>query len=198
MRESSRFSTGTSSRLLVLHAVIGAAAGGGVASLHGSAVTAIALAAALMGMLAALARDNASTYLLRDVIVLPGMLLGFLGSGVCAVLEGRPLHQGLAMSLAGLTFGFAVPWIARAVASRAFRREALGLGDVKAQAMIGSFLGPTNLVGFWICLICAFLLAMAALRPKGNMPTGYLYLGAALIATGVGSSRWGELIPIFS
>jgi prepilin signal peptidase PulO-like enzyme (type II secretory pathway) len=46
------------------------------------------------------------------------------------------------VSLAGLAFGFGLLWLVRYLGSKAFKREAMGLGDVFLMGAVGALFGP--------------------------------------------------------
>ncbi len=88
--------------------------------------------------------------LLPDFVTVGGMVLGvasalgeslvrFAGHPEASVLTcARPLVD----SLAGLVFGFGLLWLVRWVGSKAFRREAMGMGDVFLMGAVGALFGP--------------------------------------------------------
>ena len=45
-------------------------------------------------------------------------------------------------SLAGLVFGFGLLWLVRWLGSKAFKREAMGMGDVFLMGAVGALFGP--------------------------------------------------------
>jgi prepilin signal peptidase PulO-like enzyme (type II secretory pathway) len=45
-------------------------------------------------------------------------------------------------SLGGLAFGFGLLWLVRFAGSKAFKREAMGLGDVFLMGAVGAIYGP--------------------------------------------------------
>ncbi len=88
--------------------------------------------------------------LLPDFTTVGGMVLGLAFSLVqaawlaCAV-GGRGRDAAwipLAWSLAGLVFGFGLLWLVRWLGSKAFRREAMGMGDVFLMGAVGALFGP--------------------------------------------------------
>ncbi|MEC7584893.1 MAG: A24 family peptidase [Planctomycetota bacterium] len=85
--------------------------------------------------------------ILPDVLTKP-----FMGVGVAAslVVTGylppldptlTPMMNGLLSSLVGLGTGFGLTWLIQVGARAAFRKEAMGFGDVKFMGAIGAFLG---------------------------------------------------------
>ena len=86
--------------------------------------------------------------LLPDFVTVGGMALG-VGYGLfkCIVagsLCGWSLDalRPLAFSLSGLVFGFGLLWLVRFLGTKAFRREAMGMGDVFLMGAVGAIFGP--------------------------------------------------------
>ena len=78
--------------------------------------------------------------LLPDFVTVGGMILGLLYNGYLSIT----LHSSLytLTSLAGLVFGFGLLWLVRWLGSKAFRREAMGMGDVFLMGAVGALFGP--------------------------------------------------------
>ncbi len=88
--------------------------------------------------------------LLPDFVTVGGMILGvtealaFTAFNFAYGGEG-PLLLRLSFllnSLTGLAFGFGLLWLIRYLGSKAFRREAMGLGDVFLMGAVGALFGP--------------------------------------------------------
>lgn len=92
--------------------------------------------------------------ILPDEITVPGipiaMALSFLVP--CLHLASSRL-QGLAMGLAGAAVGAGILLAIRTLGTWFFKKEAMGLGDVKLMAMVGALIGP------WKALLVDFILA---------------------------------------
>ena len=88
--------------------------------------------------------------LLPDFVTVGGMLLGvaywtlFSLSFKNFALEfsNLKMYLPLAWSLAGLAFGFGLLWLVRFLGSKAFKREAMGMGDVFLMGAVGALFGP--------------------------------------------------------
>lgn len=88
--------------------------------------------------------------LLPDFVTVGGMLLGvaywtlFSLSFKNFALEfsNLKMYLPLAWSLAGLAFGFGLLWLVRWLGSKAFKREAMGMGDVLLMGAVGALFGP--------------------------------------------------------
>ena len=90
--------------------------------------------------------------LLPDFTTVGGMALGVAESLalVCFNLvhgDGAGASMWLRLypflfSIGGLVFGFGLLWLIRYVGSRAFKREAMGMGDVFLMGAVGALFGP--------------------------------------------------------
>ena len=88
--------------------------------------------------------------LLPDFVTVGGMVLGVIQSVVVAVSfrNFHPEFLNLRMylpvfwSLCGLAFGFGLLWLIRFLGSKAFKREAMGMGDVFLMGAVGALFGP--------------------------------------------------------
>ena len=78
--------------------------------------------------------------LLPDFVTVGGMILGVAARGVdsCRLQSFAPI----AVSIAGLVFGFGLLWLIRFFGSKAFNREAMGMGDVFLMGAVGALFGP--------------------------------------------------------
>ncbi|MCM8776894.1 MAG: prepilin peptidase [Candidatus Omnitrophica bacterium] len=93
------------------------------------------------------------TYLISDVIVLPGIVIGFL----CAIFFPQ-MHYGITRigsiwySFTGILVGSGILIFLAMVGRLLFKKEAMGGGDIKLLAMIGAFLG-------WKCVFITIFFA---------------------------------------
>ena len=78
--------------------------------------------------------------LLPDFMTVGGMVLGLAVGGVesCLMRSFAPV----VWSAIGLAFGFGLLWLIRFLGSKAFRREAMGMGDVFLMGAVGALFGP--------------------------------------------------------
>ena len=78
--------------------------------------------------------------LLPDFVTVGGMILG-LGYNAVAYSFAHSFEP-IVKSLVGLVFGFGLLWLIRFLGSKAFKREAMGMGDVFLMGAIGALFGP--------------------------------------------------------
>lgn len=96
--------------------------------------------------------------IIPDQITKPGIGAGLLASVAIPSLQRVPLRlfpadfalapdrmNALATGLAGALWGWLLLKSVRVLGELVFRKEAMGLGDVKYMAMLGAFLGPHTL-----------------------------------------------------
>ena len=78
--------------------------------------------------------------LLPDFVTVGGMVLGVAVGAIdsCRLQSIAPALS----SVAGLAFGFGLLWLIRWLGSKAFKREAMGLGDVFLMGAVGALFGP--------------------------------------------------------
>ena len=87
--------------------------------------------------------------LLPDFVTVGGMILGILYWLVISLSFEHwsfrfcvKMFAPLYFSVAGLVFGFGLLWLIRWLGSKAFKREAMGLGDVFLMGAVGALFGP--------------------------------------------------------
>ena len=78
--------------------------------------------------------------LLPDFVTVGGMILGVAVRSVdsCRLQSFAPIVA----SIVGLVFGFGLLWLIRFLGSKAFKREAMGMGDVFLMGAVGALFGP--------------------------------------------------------
>lgn len=161
-------------------------------------VAGFALSLVFVALLVACTFIDFDHQILPDRLTKPGMALGVLGGlwpGIAGPISADPatpfaLRTALA-SLAGLGAGILVTGGIRKLGTVVFRKEAMGLGDVKFLGMIGAFLGWQGalLTMFLGCIAGALVGGAANLRGglSARIPFGpYLAIGAlvAMLAGG--------------
>jgi leader peptidase (prepilin peptidase)/N-methyltransferase len=163
----------------------------GAYELRAEGAAAFGLHATFVSLLVASTFIDFDHQLLPDALTKPGIAIGLLGGlwpGIAGTICDDPstAHalRSLLASFAGVLTGAGVTWSIRALGSRVFKREAMGLGDVKFLAMIGAFLGWKGalLSLFLGCVSGAAFGAVAMLRGGGaRIPFGpWLALGAVV------------------
>ena len=88
--------------------------------------------------------------LLPDFVTIGGMILGFLYNLIMTYIlvweRGTGGLTSLFWSICGILFGFGLMWLIRFLGSLAFKREAMGMGDVFLMGAIGAIFGPIAVV----------------------------------------------------
>ncbi len=110
--------------------------------------------AALGAALIVLTVIDLKEMILPDEITVPGIPIGIALSFLVPCLHlADSRWQGLMRGLAGAAVGAGVLLAIRTVGTWFFKKEAMGLGDVKLMAMVGAVIGP------WKVLLVDFILA---------------------------------------
>lgn len=89
--------------------------------------------------------------LLPDFVTIGGMILGVVFWAVNGFKLMNSdwtgyMYMPLFESLLGLALGFGLLWLVRWLGSKAFRREAMGMGDVFLMGAVGALFGPVAVV----------------------------------------------------
>ena len=140
----------------------------------------------LAGLLLALSAVDIATYRLPNPLTLTGALLAvgltlaFRRTELLRMLMGAGVGVGLLLFMA-------------LVGQLLFRKETLGMGDVKLAGMAGLFLGPWNTAGMFIIGIFSGALIGGALALIGGRGWGSrLPFGPYLAAGAIVSLLWGD------
>jgi leader peptidase (prepilin peptidase)/N-methyltransferase len=82
--------------------------------------------------------------LLPDFVTVGGMALGLVANAYDSFFFWGKIYweNYLLYCVGGLVFGFGLLWLVRWVGSKAFRREAMGMGDVFLMGAVGALFGP--------------------------------------------------------
>ena len=141
--------------------------------------------ALFLTILLGIAMTDAREYIIPDEFSIGGLVIG-LGFSLIWGLEG------LKVAAIGAAVGFAVLWLIAWLGKHAFRKEAMGGGDIKMMAMVGAFVGwqgvfLTIFLGSVVGTIIFGPLALVG--KKKDVPFGiFLALGAVV------TFLWGDLV----
>lgn len=132
--------------------------------------------AILFSLLLTIALIDGQHYLIPDALSLGG-----LGAGLAlSLLPGFPTPL---VALLGAALGFGVLLAVGVLGEWAFRKPAMGGGDMKMMAMVGAFLGPAGamLTIFLGALAGTLIFGPISLKTKKDVPFGvFLAVGAAI------------------
>ena len=158
----------------VIEALVGVLFG---ASFVGYGLSLHAVSAAVFGtLLLGIAITDARHYLIPDEYTWGGLAIGLL----LALGGGVP---GFLQALLGAAVGFALLWGVAQAGAWVFREEAMGGGDIKMMAMIGSFVGWRGvlLTVFAGAALGSLIFVPLSLKKKRLVPFGvFLAVGAAV------------------
>jgi Flp pilus assembly protein protease CpaA len=147
----------------------------GITVIYGT--TLHALSAALFGtILLGIAITDARHYIIPDEFTWGGLVIGLL-----LALSGG-VH-GFLMALLGAAVGFVLLWIVGMAGTWVFKEEAMGGGDVKMMAMVGSFVGWQGvlLTVFAGAALGSLIFIPLSIKKKRLVPFGvFLAVGAAV------------------
>jgi len=147
-----------------------------------------ALTAALFGtILFGIAVTDARHYLIPDEYTLGGLVLG-LG------LAWRHGVRGFGAAILGAAVGFALLYVVAWAGEKAFKKEAMGGGDIKMMAMVGAFVGWKGvlLTVFGGALLGSLVYVPLSLKKKRLVLFGVFLAAAAALAFELGDPivRW--------
>jgi leader peptidase (prepilin peptidase)/N-methyltransferase len=141
------------------------------------------LSAAIFGtLLLGIAVTDAREYIIPDEFSLGGLIIGL-------ALSFAPGAPSPLWSLLGAALCFALMYGVAVVGEWAFKKPALGGGDIKMMAMVGAFLGPlySLLTIFVGSFVGAIIFGPIGLKTGKLVPFGvFLAIGAIIVLI------WGE------
>ncbi|MDK3156802.1 A24 family peptidase [Kamptonema cortianum] len=151
----------------------------------------------LVGMLIAGSAIDFEHYIIPDEITKTSILLGIAFSAVWPDLHGtQDYGASFGWSLWGAVVGYGLLWLVGYFGEKAFKKEAMGMGDMKLMAGIGAFLGAQAVVFSLIAASfvgAAVGLSLVAAKKKElstKIPFGpYLSMGAFIWIVG-GDRLW--------
>ena len=97
------------------------------------------LALAFIGLLLPIAVIDAQHYIIPNVLIATGLILGFVI--VCGIAYQRADVWYLLTRLIGAVAGGMALWLVAVIGSAILRKKAMGGGDIKLMALNGLFLG---------------------------------------------------------
>ena len=162
-------------REFVTYMIVGVLFG---ASLLAYGVTLHAVAAALFGtLLLGIAITDARHYIIPDEFTWGGLVIGLLlalGGGV----------DGFLQALLGAAVGFVLLWLVGMAGTWVFKEEAMGGGDVKMMAMVGSFVGWQGvlLTVFAGAALGSLIFIPLSIKKKRLVPFGVFLAVGAVVA----------------
>ncbi len=143
--------------------------------------------------------------IIPDEIDLPGILLGIVLSGLYPPLQLRPQPWdsiftspaviSLASSLSGVLLGGGILMALAVFGKMAFKKEAMGGGDIKLIAMIGAFMGWQFVV--LTIFISAVAGSLIGFIMKLKTSSSYIPYGPYLAAGAMVSVFFGEQIILW-
>jgi len=153
-------------------------------SLLAYGMTLHAVAAALFGtLLLGIAITDARHYIIPDEFTWGGLVIGLLlalGGGV----------DGFLQALLGAAVGFVLLWLVGMAGTWVFKEEAMGGGDVKMMAMVGSFVGWQGvlLTVFAGAALGSLIFIPLSIKKKRLVPFGVFLAVGAVVAFVFGHS----------
>lgn len=127
-------------------------------------------------------------YILPDRVTIGGMIAGVVISVLLPELHFTASRvTALIRSGVGLAFGFGLLWLVAWLGELAFKKEAMGFGDVKLLGAIGAFFGWKSVLftllsaSLFGSIIGVGLIALGKRQLQGRIPFGpFLALGTLL------------------
>jgi leader peptidase (prepilin peptidase)/N-methyltransferase len=141
----------------------------------------------LTALLIALFWTDWETERLPNALTIPGIVIGILLNLVAP--------PGVRDSLAGAALGAGVLWLVRSGWRLATGVEGMGLGDVKMLALVGAFLGWSQvLVVLFLASVMGALVGVALILRTGRSLTARVPFGTFLAASAFVASLAGDAI----
>jgi leader peptidase (prepilin peptidase)/N-methyltransferase len=158
---------------------------GGLVFLHGFEWEALR-GAVFLTILLGIAVSDARFYIIPDEFSVGGAICGLALSFFAPSIT-------VVQSLTGAALGFGLLWIVAWAGEKAFKKEAMGGGDIKMMAMIGAFLGIQGvlLTIFLASFLGAAIFGPISIRTGKLVPFGIFLAAGAALAYGWGDAMVG-------
>ncbi len=124
--------------------------------------------------------------IIPDSVTVGGIVAGLLLSPLVPAMHGTTVwYLSLAYAALGAAVGFGLLWLVGFFGEKAFKKEAMGFGDVKLMGAVGAFLGWKAVLftlvtaSFLGSVVGLTLIALRRTQLQGRIPFGpYLSLAA--------------------
>ena len=153
------------------------------------------LALAFITVLLPISVIDAQHYIIPNVLILTGLILGF--GIVCGIAYQRADVWYLLIRLIGAVTGGGVLWLIAVIGSAVLRKKAMGGGDIKLMALNGLFLGAWPELAMVIAFsafsgaIVGTVLIVSGIKDRQSpIPYGPFLAGAAVIVLLWGDTLW--------
>ncbi|MDE0322942.1 MAG: prepilin peptidase [Candidatus Poribacteria bacterium] len=157
------------------------------------------LALAFIAVLLPIAVIDAQHYIIPNVIIVTGLVLGCVI--VCAIAYQRTDVWYLLTRLIGAVVGGAALWLVAVIGSAILRKKAMGGGDIKLMALIGLFLGAwpelAMVIGFSAlsgAVVGTALIVSGVKSRQSPIPYGPFLAGAAVLVLLWGDGLWHQYL----
>ena len=157
--------------------------------------------AVMASILIAVSAIDLRHYIIPNKLTFPGMGIGLIFAVLMGLTSNR--YSLLINRLTGLIIGGGAILIMGLIGSAIFKKEAMGMGDVKLTGMIGVYLGfyPHLIVVILLSAVLGSLIGLALIlsgrkRAKSAIPYGPFLSGAALVSTFYGQQIWRAYLSL--
>lgn len=140
--------------------------------------------AIFLTILFGIALSDARYYIIPDEFSLGGLVLGLGAAFLPGGIEWLP-------SLMGAGFGFGLLWTVARLGKMAFKKDAMGGGDIKMMAMLGAFLGVP---GVLLTLFLGALFGSVIFGPISYKTGKLVPFGIFLAVGAVVTYGWGDTL----
>ncbi len=157
------------------------------------------LALAFIAVLLPISVIDARHYIIPNVIILTGLILGVVI--VCAIAYQRTDVWYLLTRFIGAVAGGLVLWLIAVIGSAILRKKAMGGGDIKLMALIGLFLGAwpelVMVIAFSAlsgAIVGSALILSGRRSRQSPIPYGPFLAGAAVFVLLWGDTLWSTYL----